>query len=67
MKSDRSGLLSVSKEGSNGLAHVGAKFLPGVGLREDRLGEALGDESAVPVRGYPRRGYETASIIQSRR
>ena len=51
MKSDRGGLLSVSAEGSNGLAHVGPERLPCISLREDGLGEALGHESAVPLLG----------------
>ncbi len=52
VKSDRGRHGTVEVEGFDGFLDVAAKLLPGIGLREDALGQALGHETAVPLLSY---------------
>ncbi len=52
MEPDRSWFLRGAEEGLDGLSSVRPQLVPVVGLSENALGQALGDEAAVGFLGY---------------
>ena len=52
MEADRSRFLRGTEEGLDGLSSVRPQLVPVVGLSENALGQALGDETAVGFLAY---------------